>query len=71
MLFGMHIILVLMVHCPLLTIGAEPRLHLGLVDAVLDLLDLMWMIGKERELGVVVVFLGALHSISSHDSLLS
>ena len=55
----------------LLTVGAEPGHHLGLVDAGLDQLDLLWMIGKERELSVVVVFFGALDSISSHNPLLS
>jgi len=38
---------------------------------LLNLLDLAWMIGKQRELGVVVAFLRAMHSISSHDPLLS
>ena len=42
----------------LLTVGAEPGHHLGLVDAGLSQLDLLWMIGKERELSVVVVFFG-------------
>ena len=45
--------------------------HLGLVDAGLDQLDLLWMIGKELEFSVVVVFFGALDSISSHNHLLS
>ena len=48
----------------LLTIGAEPEHHLGLVDTGLHQLDLLWMIGKERELSVVVV------SINSHNPLL-
>ena len=55
----------------LLTVGAELRHHLGLVDAGLDQLDLLWIIGKERELSVVVVLFGALDSISFHNSLLS
>ena len=38
---------------------------------VLDLLDLAWIVGKERELYVVVVFFGTLDSICSHDPLLS
>jgi hypothetical protein len=41
------------------------------IDAGLDQLDLLWMIDKERELSVIVVFLGALDSISSHNPLLS
>jgi hypothetical protein len=40
-------------------------------DTVLDLLDLAWMIDKERELHVVVVFFETLNSIYSHDPLLS
>ena len=54
-----------------LTVEAEPGHHLGLVDAGLDQLDLLWMIGKQRELSVVVVFFGALDFISSHNPLLS
>ena len=55
----------------LLTVEAEPGHHLGLVDVGLDQLDLLWMIGKELEFSVVVVFFGALDSISSHNPLLS
>jgi len=55
----------------LLTIGAEPRLHATLGYTVLDLLDLARMVGKERELSIVVVFFGTLDSICSHDPLLS
>ena len=55
----------------LLTVGAEPGHYLGLVDMGLNQLDLLWMIGKERDLSVVVVFFGALDSISSNNPLLS
>ena len=57
-------------HDGLLTVGAEPGHHLGLVDMGLHQLDLLWMIGKERELSVVVVFFGAPDSICSHNPLL-
>ena len=55
----------------LLTVGAELGHHLGFFDTGLDQLDLLWIIGKERELSVVVVFFGPLDSISSHNPLLS
>jgi hypothetical protein len=48
----------------------SPLGRLGLAHAVLDDLDLAWMIDKERELGVVVVFFRTLDSINSHDPLL-
>jgi hypothetical protein len=54
-------------HGLLLTIGAEPGHHLGLVETGLDSLDLRWMIGKEPELCVVVVVFGTLDSNNSHD----
>ena len=58
-------------HGPLLSVGAGPWHDLGIVEAVLDGLDLPWMIGKKPKLCVVVVFFGTLDPISSHDPLLS
>jgi hypothetical protein len=58
-------------HGPLLTVGAGPGHDLRLVEAVLDSLDLPWMIGKKPELCIVVVFFGTLDPINSHDPLLS
>ena len=58
-------------HGLLLTVVADLGHHLGLVEVGLDGLDLPWIIGKEPELYVVVIFFGTLDSISSHDPLLS
>ena len=58
-------------HGLLLIIGVGPRHDLGLVEAVLDGLDLPWMISKKPKLCIVVVFFETLDPISSHNPLLS
>jgi len=58
-------------HGLLLTVEVGPGHDLELVKAVLDGLDLPWMIGKKPKLCVVVVFFETLDPISSHDPLLS
>lgn len=58
-------------HGLVLTIVSCPGHHLGLVEACLDGLDLLWMIDKDPNLFVGVIFFRTLDPISSRNSLLS